>query len=128
MFGSSIIFSHTGLMRKDSLDMNDYDREMVVLACRSSNKDKILITHGTDTMIDTARSIHSAGLGKNKTIVLTGALQPAVMRDTDAMFHLGLAAGACLGLPYGVWIAVNGVHPWNECRKDEVNGMFVPIQ
>ncbi|WP_417567183.1 asparaginase domain-containing protein [Marinobacter sp.] len=93
------------LMRKDSLEMNDADRQLVLEAVTECDCDRIIITHGTDTMADTAATV--SGL-KNKTIVLTGAMQPARMRRTDAVFNVGFAWAAVQLLPPGVYIAMNG--------------------
>ncbi|MCG2581385.1 MAG: asparaginase domain-containing protein [Marinobacter sp.] len=95
----------TGLMRKDSLEMNDADRERVRQTVASSQCDKILITHGTDTMAETAQALTAIN---DKTIVLMGAMQPARMRRSDAVFNLGFAWAAVQLLPAGVYIAMNG--------------------
>jgi len=93
------------LMRKDSLEMNDEDRQQVLTAARECDCARIVITHGTDTMADTAAVLASL---KDKTIVLTGAMQPARMRRTDAVFNVGFAWAAVQLLPPGVYIAMNG--------------------
>lgn len=93
------------LMRKDSLEMNDEDRQRVLTAARECDCARIVITHGTDTMADTAAVLASL---KDKTIVLTGAMQPARMRRTDAVFNVGFAWAAVQLLPSGVYIAMNG--------------------
>lgn len=95
----------TGLMRKDSLEMNDADRELVRQTVASSQCDRILITHGTDTMAETAQALTAIN---DKTIVLLGAMQPARMRRSDAVFNLGFAWAAVQLLPAGVYIAMNG--------------------
>ena len=93
------------LLRKDSLDLTDEDRELVRRAVAESPRQKIIITHGTDTMVETARSL--AGIPA-KTIVLTGAMQPARFRFTDAIFNVASAVTAVQLLGEGVWIAMNG--------------------
>ncbi|MBW0147757.1 asparaginase domain-containing protein [Marinobacter arenosus] len=93
------------LMRKDSLEMTDADRQTVLQAATESDCDRILVTHGTDTMADTAAVLATL---KEKTIVLTGAMQPARMRRTDAVFNIGFAWAAVQLLPAGVYIAMNG--------------------
>jgi L-asparaginase len=98
-------FSVTGLMRKDSLEMTDDDREAVRVAVSRCSAGRVLVTHGTDTMPETARALLSV---KDKTIVLTGAMQPARMRRTDAVFNIGFAWAALGLLPRGVYIAMNG--------------------
>lgn len=98
-------FSITGLMRKDSLEMTDEDREAVRAAVSRCAAERVLITHGTDTMVETGRSLLSV---TGKTIVLTGAMQPARMRRSDAVFNIGFAWAALRLLPNGVYIAMNG--------------------
>lgn len=110
------------LLAKDSLDMNEEDRQLIKKACQKTTADKILITHGTDTMIDTARILSDI---KNKVIVLTGASQPWRFRESDAEFNIGVAIGALNALDEGVYIAMNGrVYKWDECEKLE-DGRFV---
>ncbi|PXX93365.1 asparaginase [Marinobacter vulgaris] len=98
-------FSVSGLMRKDSLEMTDEDRETVRNAVSQCPAEHVLITHGTDTMAETANALLSV---KGKTIVLTGAMQPARMRRSDAAFNIGFAWAAARLLPHGVYIAMNG--------------------
>lgn len=93
------------LMQKDSLDIDDSDREKIKNAIASSEADKIIVTHGTDTMILTAEYL---GEIPNKTIVLTGSMSPAQYRDSDAVFNLGCALAAVQTLAPGVYIAMNG--------------------
>ncbi|WP_375171665.1 asparaginase domain-containing protein [Marinobacter sp.] len=93
------------LLRKDSLEMTDADRQAVLQAATDCDCDRILITHGTDTMADTAAVLSAL---TDKTIVLTGAMQPARMRKTDALFNIGFAWSAVQLLPPGVYIAMNG--------------------
>ncbi|SOB77675.1 L-asparaginase [Marinobacter sp. LV10R510-11A] len=94
-----------GLLRKDSLEMTDEDRALVLEAVTGSGSDRILITHGTDTMAETASVLSDL---RHKTIVLTGAMQPARMRRSDAVFNIGFAWAAVQLLPPGVYIAMNG--------------------
>ena len=93
------------LMRKDSLEMTDADRQAVLEAVSASECDRILITHGTDTMPETAAALAKL---QGKTIVLIGAMQPARMRRTDALFNIGFAWSAVQLLSPGVYIAMNG--------------------
>ncbi len=93
------------LLRKDSLDLTDADRALIRERVASATASHIIITHGTDTMIQTARTLKDI---PGKTIVLTGAMQPARMRVTDAAFNLGVAVAAVQTLPAGVYIAMNG--------------------
>jgi L-asparaginase len=125
--GPGATWYQKSLLKKDSLDMNEEDRLNVARACKGAAAPRIIVTHGTDTMIDTARQLAEWGLYRNRCIVLTGALRPACMKDSDAEFNLGLAFGAVLSKPNGIWIAMHGIHRWDQCRKDPKTGMFVPI-
>jgi len=93
------------LTKKDSLDLNDRDRNKILNAVREEECRRIVITHGTDTMVKTAQTLKQV---KGKTIVLTGAMAPASFKITDAQFNLGLAVAAVQTLPPGVYLAVNG--------------------
>ena len=93
------------LLKKDSLDMTDDDRQLIRNAVEGVDNRMILITHGTDTMVDTASVLHDIPA---KTIVLFGAMQPARMRYSDAMYNLGVASTAVQRLPAGVHLAMNG--------------------
>jgi len=115
-------YSVERLMAKDSLNMTGKDRYLIKKACEGSGAGKILITHGTDTMIKTAKVL--SGI-KNKVIVLTGASQPYKFRETDAGFNIGVAIGALNVLDKGVYIAMNGrVYEWDKCKKLK-DGRFV---
>jgi L-asparaginase len=114
------------LMRKDSLDLTDEDRKEILRVCNVTTTLKILITHGTDTMKETAEVLSKA-VDVRCTIVLTGASIPAAMLGSDAELNLGLALGACLFAPPGIYIAMNGVHLWNACTKNPTTGIFEPI-
>jgi len=106
----------TELMRKDSLELTDEDRQSIKAAVRESDARRILITHGTDTMALTAEQLRQV---PGRTIVLTGAMQPARMRRTDAVFNLGFAWAALQLLPPGVYIAMNGeVFEAGKVRKN----------
>lgn len=98
-------YSLQGLLRKDSLEMTDNDRATVLAAVSACDDNRILITHGTDTMADTAQVLSAL---KDKTVVLTGSMQPARMRRSDAVFNIGFAWAAVRLLPPGVYIAMNG--------------------
>ena len=93
------------VLRKDSLEMTDADRNLIRERALATPAERILITHGTDTMIATARAL--TGIA-GKTIVLTGSMQPARFRSTDAVFNIGTAVGAVQSLPPGVYLAMNG--------------------
>ena len=114
------------LMMKDSLEMDKNDRSIVVDNCSKSIESNIIITHGTDTMIDTATSIANAKL--NKTIVLTGAMIPYKFGSSDGLFNLGAAIGFVQSLPNGVYIAMNGKYfHYDRVKKNKEIGEFVPI-
>lgn len=110
---------------KDSLDMGDDCREKILQACIDAEETCILITHGTDTVAETAGVL---GRGKlDKTIVLIGAMVPYSVSGSDALFNLGFGLCAVQQLPTGVYVAMNGmVHPWNNVKKDKSRGIFVP--
>lgn len=91
---------------KDSLQMDDADRRKILQACQNATEGRVLITHGTDTMVETATTLASAKM--DKTIVLTGAMVPFVFKHSDAMFNLGFALGVVQTLPTGVYITMNG--------------------
>ena len=110
------------LLAKDSLEMTEEDRELIKRACLGAVANKILITHGTDTMIETARVLSDI---LNKAIVITGASQPYRFRESDAEFNIGVAFGALNVLDKGVYIAMNGrIYPWDKCEKT-VDGRFL---
>ncbi len=114
------------LLAKDSLDMTDADRLKILNFCESAACPSIVITHGTDTMVETAAFIAKKNI--QKTIVLTGAAQPARMKDSDADFNLGFATAAALFKPAGVYIAMNGqAFAWNKSRKNPDTGVFEAI-
>ena len=98
-------FEVTALMRKDSLHITADDRKLIRAAVAACDARHVLITHGTDTMVDTALELSGF---EDKTIVLTGALNPARFRDSDAIFNIGCAVGAVQSLSPGVYIAMNG--------------------
>ena len=113
----------TQLMRKDSLELTDADRAAIHDAVAASDADKILVTHGTDTMVETARVLSDIA---GKTIVLTGAMQPATLRNSDAEFNVGFALAATQTLPPGVYIAMNGeVFDPAETQKDRSAHRFI---
>ena len=111
------------LLRKDSLELTDADREILRQTILSLEARRVVVTHGTDTMTDSARVL--AGV-PDKTIVLTGALSPARFSESDATFNLGMAFAAVQTLPAGVYIAMNGhVFRGDEVRKDRQQARFV---
>jgi L-asparaginase len=114
------------LMMIDSLDMTDADRELVVRNCAQCAESRIVITHGTDTMVETAAAI-AAGVSA-KTVVLTGAMIPYAFGSSDGLFNLGSALSFAQVLPPGVYIAMNGQHfTWDKVRKHRETGIFEPL-
>ena len=112
------------LMMVDSLDMTAEQRALIVRACRECEEAQIVITHGTDTMVETALALANGALG-GKTIVLTGAMVPYAFGSSDGLFNLGSALSFVQVLPPGVYIAMNGRHfPWNQVRKNRQTGTF----
>jgi L-asparaginase len=110
------------LLRKDSLDMTELDRLTIREAVGASPAARIVITHGTDTMVETARMLTQI---PDRTIVLTGALQPGRFADSDAPFNLGMAIAAVQILPAGIYIAANGrIFPAGSVRKNREYNRF----
>ncbi|NLO91236.1 MAG: asparaginase [Elusimicrobia bacterium] len=116
----------TNLMMLDSLEMTQKHRQNILNACRKCREDRILITHGTDTMVETAHL-----LGKSivdKTIVLTGAMVPYKFGSSDGLFNLGSALAFAQSLPRGVYITMNGkLFHWNNVRKNRQKGEFEDV-
>lgn len=107
----------------DSLDMQDIDRRRVLASCERSEANAIVIIHGTDTMQDTARLLGAAQLAK--TVVITGAMIPYEIANSDALFNFGFACGVAQILPHGVYVAMNGrIFDWNQVRKNRSAGVF----
>lgn len=110
------------LLRKDSLDMDDADRQLLKQHVLAESCPKIIITHGTDTMIETGQVLSDVG---GKCIVLTGAMEPADFKSSDAVFNVGVAVGAVSALPDGVYIAMNGrIFDPFKCHKNRDLGIF----
>jgi L-asparaginase len=111
------------LMMVDSLDMTDANRELIVHNCRQCAQSRIVITHGTDTMVETAHALAQGLTGK--TVVLTGAMIPYAFGSSDGLFNLGSALSFAQVLPAGVYIAMNGQHfEWDKVRKNKETGVF----
>lgn len=111
------------LMMIDSLDMTDADRQKILTHSRTCLEDRLVITHGTDTMVETARVLAAAQM--NKTIVLTGAMVPYAFGSSDGLFNLGSALSFAQALPHGVYIAMNGKYfSWDNVRKNRALGEF----
>ncbi len=111
------------LMLIDSLDMTDLHRKEIVDACNNCTNSQIVLTHGTDTLTQTASVL--ADSIQNKTIVITGAMIPYKFGSSDGLFNLGSALAFAQTLPPGVYIAMNGrYYDWNNCRKNKATGYF----
>ncbi len=115
------------LFLKDSIYTTDKDREKILQSCKDCTEDKVIITHGTDTMSETAQMLGKAI--KNKTIVLLGAMVPFNQPKSDALFNLGCAISSVQSLPNGVYITMNGkIFSWNNVRKNKKLGLFENIK
>ena len=115
-------FECESILQKDSLDMTDKDRQFLVDTIGMEKHDHIIITHGTDTMIETAKALQSV---PDKTIILTGAIEPARFKSSDAAFNIGSAVAAVQALSYGVYIVMQGqiFHP-EKVKKNLVKNSF----
>lgn len=115
------------LMMIDSLEMTDEDRELIVHQCNNCDEDRIVITHGTDTMADTAKVLSQKV--KNKTVILTGAMIPIKFGSSDGLFNLGSALAFAQTLTAGVYVAMNGRYfTADNVRKNKQTGMFEEIK
>ncbi|HLP21074.1 MAG TPA: asparaginase domain-containing protein [Chitinophagales bacterium] len=120
---SNLVVSISTLMMIDSLEMTDADRDIIISHCSQCSEDKIVITHGTDTMHLTAKKLGEAGL--DKTIVLTGAMVPYKFGSSDGLFNMGSALAFVQTLPKGVYVAMNGKYfDWHNVRKNKAAGIF----
>ena len=111
------------LFLKDSLELSDKDRQLILSKCLECNDDKIIITHGTDTMVDTAKLLGEKI--KDKTIVLFGSMIPYSVDNSDALFNLGVALGAVQNKGNGVYVVMNGkVFDFDKVTKNKEKGLF----
>ncbi|MEW5983200.1 MAG: asparaginase domain-containing protein [Acidobacteriota bacterium] len=111
------------IMMIDSLDMTEADRALVVEQCIQAPETRIIITHGTDTMVETAAAIGARV--SDKTVVLTGAMVPYAFGSSDGLFNLGSAISFAQALPPGVYVAMNGRYfAWDRVRKNRKTGVF----
>ncbi|MBL4772908.1 MAG: asparaginase [Alcanivoracaceae bacterium] len=124
-FNVAFKFEVLSLMKKDSLYINDDDRDLIKKVIEKSDEKHFLITHGTDSMVATATYLSDI---KDKTIVLTGALTPAKFQNTDAIFNIGCAIAAVQTLDHGAWVIMNGRvwHP-DDVAKNRDENRFVRI-
>ena len=114
------------LMLLDSLDMTDDDRNVILDNCKRVSESQIVITHGTDTMTDTAKVLAEASM--EKTIVITGAMIPYKFGSSDGLFNFGGTLAFAQSLPHGVYIAMNGRYfDWNKVQKNKKTGVFEEI-
>lgn len=120
--GVTFEFEVIPLMRKDSLEMQDSDRQAIRAAVSVREESHVIVTHGTDTLVDTARVLATI---PGKTIVMTGALSPARFQASDAVFNIGMAVAAAQVCPPGVWIAMSGhVFHWDAVQKNRALNRF----
>ena len=111
------------VLKKESLEITDEDRDKIKDMCKKTKNDKIIITHGTDTMLETAKAISEI---KDKTIIITGAMRPERFSNSDAPINIGTAIGAINALENGVYIAMQGiVFRWDKCTRNMITGQFV---
>jgi L-asparaginase len=111
----------------DSLDMTEADRARLAEECRRAPEARLVVTHGTDTMVETAAVLAREVAGK--TVVLTGAMVPWAFGSSDGLFNLGSAISFVQSLPPGVYVAMNGrAFPWNDVRKDRASGTFETVR
>ena len=123
---SRIALTVETLMMIDSLEMTDADRAVIVARCAECAERQIVVTHGTDTMVETARALAQDVTGK--TVVLTGAMIPYAFGSSDGLFNLGSALSFAQVLSAGVYIAMNGTcFPWDRVRKNTRTGVFEPL-
>ncbi len=123
---SQVEVSVRTLMMVDSLEMTEVDRALIVTACGQASEQRIVVTHGTDTMVETAAALAAGVAGK--TIVLTGAMVPYAFGSSDGLFNLGSALSFAQVLEPGVYVAMNGrAFPWDQVRKNRSTGIFEPI-
>jgi L-asparaginase len=123
---SRVVVTVETLMMIDSLEMRDADRARIADACRRCDESRIVITHGTDTMVETAATLAAELNGR--TVVLTGAMVPYAFGSSDGLFNLGSALSFAQALPPGVYVAMNGTaFPWNRVRKNRQSGVFEAV-
>jgi len=126
---SRVDVSIRALLMIDSLEMTDSDRTLIVDQCREAAASRIVVTHGTDTMVDTARALaRERPPAMGKTIVLTGAMVPYAFGSSDGLFNLGSALSFVQVLTPGVYVAMNGrCFQWDRVRKNRETGVFEPV-
>lgn len=111
------------VLKKDSLEITEEDRNKILKACQQSDIKKIIITHGTDTMLETAKKL---SVIKDKTIIITGAMRPERFSNSDASINVGMAIGAINVLESGIYLAMHGkILLWNKCKRNLETGQFI---
>lgn len=120
--GVNFSYEIESILKKDSLEITNEDRDHIVSKVKAENCNKIVITHGTDTMVETAQALKEIA---DKTIVLVGAMQPARFKDSDAVYNVGFATSAASLMPAGIYIAMNGqLFEADEVKKNRDAGRF----
>ncbi|QQL46058.1 asparaginase domain-containing protein [Sulfuriroseicoccus oceanibius] len=120
----TVDYQITPLLQKDSLEITDADRQVLADTIKATPGQRIIVTHGTDTMVESAMALADI---QDKTIVFTGALEPAMFKTSDAIFNIGCAIAAVQALPAGIYITMNGrIFPYDNVVKDVENSRFVP--
>jgi len=113
------------LLRKDSMELTTADRQLILENCLLTKSDKIIITHGTDTLLETAKILSKIA---NKTIVLTGAMRPERFSNSDADIHFGMALAGVQTFPSGIYIAIQGlIQPYNKLQRNTQNGLYFTV-
>jgi L-asparaginase len=111
------------VLKKDSLDLTEIDREKILKSCQRTDAKKIIITHGTDTMLETAKKLSAI---KGKTIIITGSMKPERFSNSDAPINVGMAIGAINILDNGIYLAMHGkIIPWDKCKRNLKTGQFI---
>jgi L-asparaginase len=117
------------VMMVDSLEMSDDDRHLILANVKRVEERQVVITHGTDTMVETAGVLARGLVGADKTVVLTGAMIPFAFGSSDGLFNLGSALSFVQVLPPGVYVAMNGRYfPWDRVRKNRERGVFESLE
>ena len=110
------------VLKKDSLEINEIDRDIILKTCKNAKEDKIIITHGTDTIGETAEFLSSI---KNKTIILTGSMRPQRFSNSDADLNIGIAIGGIQAISSGIYVALHGlIIPYNQLSRNMETGQY----
>ncbi len=118
----SFSFKIQTVLKKDSLEINEIDRDIILKTCKNAKEDKIIITHGTDTIGKTAEFLSSI---KNKTIILTGSMRPQRFSNSDADLNIGIAIGGIQAISSGIYVALHGlIIPYNQLSRNMETGQY----